>query len=499
MHWWQAIDGAQTLGTLPAVTDLTHDSRQVRPGGAFVAVPGARLDGHDYLAKALAAGAAVLVVQADHRQAWASLQGRAPLLVVPDSRAALGPLAAAVYDDPSASLRLVGVTGTDGKTTTTHLTAHVLAGCGLRSGYLSSVGFEVGAGFELNASHMTTLEAPLLQSSLAKALAAGRETMVVEASSEGLSQGRLDSCRFDVAVFTNLSRDHLDFHGSMERYLAAKGLLFQKLSRPADKPYARAAVLNADDPASEYLHGVCGAVPLLSYGRSDDVDYQALEVRQEGPHLRFVLRADDLSLPAAVPLIGEFNALNSLAAVAVAASQGVRLREAVSALESFAGIPGRLEPIDGGQPFRVFVDIASTPAALENVLAALRPLTPGRLWVVFGAAGGRDAARREGMGRVAGRLADRSILTNEDPRDEDPDAIIEAIAAGLKSTGRQEGADFERLPDRRQAIARAFAQAEPGDTVLLAGKATETTMIFGSQAVPWDERAVARELLDGRD
>jgi UDP-N-acetylmuramoyl-L-alanyl-D-glutamate--2,6-diaminopimelate ligase len=493
MAWWQADPSARAHGDIPEVLDLTHDSRLLRPGAAFVAIPGAR-DGHDFIEQALANGAAALVVQADREQKWSRWRRQAPIVSVDDTRAAAAPMAAAVHGNPSAKLRLTGVTGTDGKTTTSHLAAHVLDACGMGCGYLSSSGFDTGGGYELNASHMTTVEGTTLQALLAGAVAAGRRSMLVEASSEGLAQHRLDGCQFDVAVFTNLTRDHLDFHGTMERYLAAKGLLFEKLNEPSAKSFPRSAVLNADDPASAYLRDRCD-VPVLTYGFGLECDFRAESVTAEGFGLRFDLLAGGRRTAASLPLIGRFNVLNSLAAVAVAQSQGADLDAAVAALATFPGVPGRLERIDSGQPFSVYVDIASTPAALENVLLALRPATPGRLWAVFGAAGGRDPARREGMGEVAGRLADRAILTSEDPRDEEPDLIIEAIARGLRSTGRSEGNDFIRLPDRRAALARAIAEAAAGDTVLLAGKATETTMIVRGRHLPWDERAITKELL----
>jgi UDP-N-acetylmuramoyl-L-alanyl-D-glutamate--2,6-diaminopimelate ligase len=497
MTWWQSVEDSRAIGELPSVSDLTHDSRLVTPGSAFAAVPGRQADGHQYLDAAVHAGAIACVVQEDHADVWSAFIGRAPLLVVPDVRQALGKIAAAVHGEPSKQLRMVGVTGTDGKTTSTHLIAHVLSACGLRAGYLSSVGFEAGSGLELNASHMTTLEATLVQSMLARAVRAGLETMVLEASSEGLAQGRMEGCEIDVAVFTNLSRDHLDFHETMERYLEAKGLLFQMLDRPKQKPFPRAAIVNADHEASSYLRGITTA-PVLSYGSSEVADFRALDVDAEGFGLRFSLEHASERYSADVPLTGRFNVDNSLAAVAVASSQGIEPARAVAALAGFPGVPGRLERIDEGQPFRVFVDIASTPAALENVLHALRPATRGLLWVVFGAAGGRDPARRTGMGAVASRLADRSVLTNEDPRHEDPDAIIDAIASSLREAGRREPQDFVRLPDRREAISYAFEHARPGDTVLLAGKATEPTMLFADGQRPWDERAVARELLRGR-
>ncbi len=493
MRWWERVDSAQTRGNVPEVAGITHDSRAVRAGFAFAAVPGGRADGHDFLAAAQEAGASTAVVQAGYEAKWAPVEATLPLVVVPDVRAALGPLSATVYGDPASKLRLIGVTGTDGKTTTSHLIAHVLDRCGLACGFLSSVGFDSGGVFRLNATHMTTLEATSIQSMLAESVSTGRKTMVVEASSEGLAQGRLEGCEFDVAVFTNLTRDHLDFHGSMERYLAAKGQLFEILERPTQKQFPRTAVLNADEEASTYLRGLSGATT-LTYGFAD-ADLTASNVEGAEFGLRFDVRWHETTLPAMVPLLGRFNVSNSLAALVVAVSQGVELPEAVSALAAFPGIPGRLERIDRGQAFAVFVDIASTPSAVENVLTALRSGTSGRLWVVFGAAGGRDPARRSGMGQVAARLADRCVLTNEDPRDEEPDAIIDAIAAALLEAGRVEGTDFARIPDRRDAMKYAFEQARPGDTVLLAGKATEPTMDFADGPHEWNERATAVELL----
>ncbi len=493
MLWWQSVDSAQTHGDVPEVPGITHDSRAVKPGFAFAAVPGRHADGHDFLAAAQAAGAATAVVQADRESKWSGFKMRLPLVVVPEVRAALGTLAAAVYGKPSSKLRLIGVTGTDGKTTTAHLIGHVLDRCGLAGGYLSSVGFDCGGGFELNATHMTTLEATSIQSMLAEAIRGGRQSIVVEASSEGLAQGRLEGCEFDIAMFTNLTRDHLDFHGTMDEYLAAKGRLFEMLERPTQKRFPRCAILNADETSSGYLRGLTRAT-VLTYGLSQ-ADIRGTDVDSEDFTLRFEVHYEGKALPAIVPLLGRFNVYNSLAALAVAVSQGVELPDAVGALASFPGIPGRLERIERGQRFGVFVDIASTPAALEGVLNALRPATWGRLWVVFGAGGGRDVTRRGGLGGVAARLADRCVLTNEDPRDEDPDAIIEAIAAALREARRVEGSDFVKVPDRRSAIQYAFEQAEPGDTVLLAGKSTEPTMVFADGPIVWDERAIAFELL----
>ena len=495
MEWWRLPD-SRAIGEIPDIPNLTQDSRLVQPGWGFAAIPGRESDGHAFIPRAVEAGAGAYVVQEDREAVWAPYEGRVPMVVVQDVREALGHLSAAVHRAPSSRLRTIGVTGTDGKTTSTHLIAHVLDQCGLGCGYLSSVGFDHGAGFELNAFHMTTLEATAIQSMLADAVDAGRSSMVVEASSEGLAQGRLNGCELDVAVFTNLTRDHLDFHGTMERYLEAKGMLFRKLDEPTAKRFSRAAIVNADDPASDHLKTLSGAAA-LTYGIANDATFRTRDVIVDGFSLRFDVEYAGQTVEANVPLIGRFNAYNSLAAIAVACSQGAPLDDALRALSSFPGVPGRMERIEAGQPFAVFVDIASTGAALENVLNALRPATAGKLWVVLGAAGGRDPARRTGLGEVAARLADRCVITNEDPRHEDPEAIIEAIAEGLRSGSRTEGEDFVRRPGRREAIAYAFEHAAPGDTVLLAGKGTETTMILADGPVPWDERATARELLGG--
>jgi UDP-N-acetylmuramoyl-L-alanyl-D-glutamate--2,6-diaminopimelate ligase len=489
MDWTALVPGSRLLGGPAAPTGATHDSRLVMPGFAFIAVHGSRADGHDYLGTAIAAGASLAVVQQDAEAKWGPYEGKIPLLVVLDSRRSMGTVAAAIYGHPSRALRTIGVTGTDGKTTTTHLAAHILDRAGLACGYLSSVGFDLGAGFLPNLEHMTTLESTVVQAMLADALAAGKRSMVLEASSEGLAQHRLEGCEVDAAVFRNLSRDHLDFHGSIEAYRDAKGILFQMLRRESGKSFPRAAVLNADDPVSDYYRSLV-KTPVVTYGVESPADFRAELVSTEKLLLTFVLVHRGRRHPVTTKLMGVHNCL---AALAVADSQGVPFEEAIAAAESFPGVPGRLEAIECGQPFRVIVDIASTPASLEYVLNTLRPATAGNLWVVFGAAGGRDPARRDGMGRVAGQLADRAVLTNEDPRDEDPEAIIEAIASGLRQAGRVEGQDFVRIPDRAEAIRHALASASAGDTVLLAGKATEPTMIFADGARPWDERAVARE------
>jgi UDP-N-acetylmuramyl-tripeptide synthetase len=495
--WFARLAGARIVAGQPGdVTDVCYDSRRVGPGALFVAVPGFETDGHRFLEDAIARGASALLVQADHESLWGPLAARGVAVVaVPDTRVALAQAAAAFYGEPTRRLGVVGVTGTDGKTTTVHLIAHLLESAGRRAGFMSSVAFRSSGEAALNKTHMTTLEAPEIQQRLAEMVEAGSRYAVLEASSHGLALHRLDECAFDVAVFTTLSSDHLDFHRTQEEYRAAKGRLFQMLDEsPAKEGIAKAAVLNADDPASGYFRSLTKA-PAVTYGFESAADVRAAEIRATSDGTRFELRTKDRRVGVETRLHGVYNVYNSLAAVAIGVSQGYDLDALANGLREFRGVPGRMEFIDAGQAFRVVADFASTPAALRRVLEALRPLTERRLIVVFGCAGERDPGRRDGMGRAAGELADFAVLTNEDPRREDPDAIIEAIATALRATGREEGRDFVRVPDRREAIRRAFQYAEAGDTVLLAGKGTEPAIVIGTEDVPWDECAVARELL----
>lgn len=476
------------------MTGIAHDSRQVAAGGLFVAIRGLMVDGHSFIERALGAGAAAVLVQEDARETWAPFAGRGACFVAaPDARVALAEAAAGFYGHPARVLGTVGVTGTDGKTTTSHLIAHVLTATGRPCGLLSSVEFAAGGRHELNLSHMTTLEATEVQRQLAQVRDSGDRYAAIEASSIGLEMHRVDQCEFDVAVFTNLTPDHLDYHGTMEAYRDAKALLFGMLDASMDKGFEKCAVLNADDPASEAM-GAATRARRLMYGIGASAEVVAHDITLDADGTSFEVSGRGGRVAARTPLLGTYNVANCLAAVGVALSQGASLQDAAAALASFPGVPGRMERIDEGQPFTVIVDIASTEQAMRNVLTVLRAATAGRLIAVFGAAGERDVERRAGLARAVAGGADRAIVTNEDPRSEDPDAIIRDITRALDSAGFSA---YEGIADRREAIARAFAIASGGDTVLLAGKATEPSIVIGSTHVPWDERAVARELLRG--
>lgn len=491
------IAGAQLLGPGdPDISAIVYDSHRAAPGALFVAVPGFKADGHDYIPAALTAGAAALLVQGDRSHKWQpALRGRdVPALVVSDSRLALAQAAAALYGYPVRRLNVVGVTGTDGKTSLAYLLAHLLGAEGPPAGLISTAECRIGAALLPDTGRFTTPEAPELQAMLAAMVEAGCRWAVVEATSHGLALHRMDGCDFDIAVVTNVGADHLDFHGSLQGYLAAKGRLFQMLDQSPAKGVPKAAVLNLDDPSHEYLRSLTTA-RILTYGlaRGADIRPERITPGDWSSHFQLITPAGEAD--AVMPRPGVFNVYNALAAAAVGLTVGLTLDGIVAAVASWPGAPGRLERIDEGQPFTVVVDFAHTPDSLRRVLALLRSRTPGRLIVLFGSIGERDKARRAAMGRVAAEGADFTIVTDDNPYDEDRHAIIAEIAAGLRAAGRSEGEDFALVPDRRQAIADAIKAAAPGDCVLLAGKGHETRVHLPDGAYDCDDREMARQLL----
>jgi UDP-N-acetylmuramoyl-L-alanyl-D-glutamate--2,6-diaminopimelate ligase len=500
--WFSSLTRARLIAGVPAeATAVVHDSRSAVPGCVFVAIRGANFDGHRFIGDAVQRGAAYVIAQEG-----APYLGESPfptpcVVLVPDTRIALAEAAAGFYGHPARALGMVGVTGTDGKTTTTHLIAHILNATGHPAGYLSSVEFGLPRSAELNASHMTTLEAPEIQRHLAACRSAGARYAVVEASSIGLDMHRVDQCEFDVGVFTNLKPDHLDYHGTIERYRDAKAELFRMIERSVDKGVPKWSVVNGDDLSYHWMSGRTQH-PELHYsidGRAiwGSADIMAAVTRVDSSGTVFQVAYGGCDIEAKTPLLGEFNVSNCLAAIGVAISQGVGFKDAVNALPAFRGVPGRMEIIDEGQPYRVIVDIASTEQAMRNVLRVLRSATQRRIIVVFGAAGERDRERRSGIARAVAELADYGVITNEDPRSEPPAAILDEIATALRSCGWTLDDQFTAIEDRREAIAHAFAMARPGDTVLLAGKGTEQSIVVGTTHHPWDERVVARALLRG--
>jgi UDP-N-acetylmuramoyl-L-alanyl-D-glutamate--2,6-diaminopimelate ligase len=476
----------------PEISAIAYDSRKVTTGSLFVAVVGFATDGHRYLSDAASRGAAALLVQ---RGQEGELPPGIPVLAAADTRAALADVAASFHGHPSRSLKTIGITGTKGKTTTTYLTTAVLEAGGHATGLLSSVEFKIGRHYQVNGSQFTTPESLEVQSLLRQMVDMGSEYAVVESTSHGLKLNRLRNVEYDVGVFTNLYADHLDFHPNMEDYLASKGLLFEWLSSSSDKGIEKTAILNADDPNSEYLRGRSGRARLLTYGVRGKADVTAPGAELSDRGSRFRLQTPVGSVWVDSPLPGLFNVYNSLAAASVGVSQGLSLDAIASGLQSVQGVPGRMERIENGQPYSVIVDYAHMPESLASVLQALRPITAGRLTVVFGCGGDRDPGRRTGMGEVAAANADFTVICNDNPRTEDPLEIIETIARAMLAAGKHEGHDFVRIPDRRDAMRYAFESARAGDVVLVAGKGHEPYLIVGDEYLPWDDRQVAREVL----
>ncbi len=461
----------------PEVTGVTHNAEWVRPGWAFVAVRGAKFDGHTFMAQAAERGA-VAVIGEGHA-------GPLPLpyLTVPSARVALAQAAAALAGHPSRALKVVGVTGTDGKTTTSWLARHLLRAAGLQTGLLSTVGYELPDGrLRHFPAHFTTPEAPQVQATLRELRAAGGEAVVLEASSHALALERVQAVDWDVAVWTHLSREHLDFHGTVEAYFAEKRKLVER---------APFSVLNADDPWTAQLTALG---PHMTYSLERAADWRAGDIEEREGGLHFQVRSPLGDFDARLPMIGRFNVANALAAMAAAAHLGATAAQLTAGLAGFAGVPGRMQLVPGGRAgARVVVDFAHTPPSLEKALGTLRVTTPGRLIVVIGSAGGpRDPSKRAPLGEVATRLADTAIFTEEDSRDTPLADILAEMARGARSAGR---GNYELVPDRRDAIRRAVALAGPGDTVLLAGKGPEDTLERADTTIPWDEVAEARAAL----
>jgi len=468
------------------VSGLAYDSRRVAPGDCYFAIRGLTQDGHVHVADAVARGAVAVVAEEP--------RGGVALALVDDSRRALALAAANLQAHPSRALYVVGITGTDGKTTTCAMTTTILDAAGFATGMLTTVDVRAGGLTEPNPAHVTTPEAVEVQAQLRRMVDAGDRCAVVETSSHALRMQRVVGVEYDVAVLTNVTSEHLELHGTVEEYRRDKARLFQMLGDGPDKGIGKTGVVNADDPnARMFIEATAGEV--LTYGLGGEAELRGEAVDEADGGITFVARRVREEARVRVPMMGRFNVHNALAALAAASAVGVSLETGAAALATFAGVRGRMERIEAGQHFGVIVDYAHTAEALATVLGRLRERTGGRVIVVFGSAGDRDRAKRPAMGAAAARLADFAILTDEDPRHEDRDAILREIAAGLEVEGASEGSRYRLVADRREAIAQAFAMAAPGDTVLLAGKGHENTIETATGAVPWDEAAVARELL----
>jgi UDP-N-acetylmuramoyl-L-alanyl-D-glutamate--2,6-diaminopimelate ligase len=494
---------------LTAITGIAYDSRRVRPGGCFVAVPGSHADGHSFVGAAVAAGASTLVVE--HARPAGDVAGAAQL-VVDRSQLALATVAAWWYEDPGATLGVIGITGTDGKTTTAGMAVAALEAAGVRTGLVSTAEQKIGVTRAGSPAHVTTPEAPELQRALRAIRAAGDVAAVVESTSHGLALERVGEVPFDVAILTNLTHEHLEFHGTFEAYRAAKRSLFTRLGAgpsgravkprtlPGGRPWPRGGIVNGDDPnAAVFVAATRDAgATLLSYGvEAAGAAVRASDIAVTGDGLVATVTTPRGSGTLRLPLLGRFNVPNALAVVALGELLELDAELVLAGLAGFRGVRGRMERIDRGQPFTLIVDYAHTPASLAAVLDDLAGLLGpggGRI-AVFGSAGDRDVAKRALQGRVAGERCRLVIATDEDPRGEDPLAILDQIAKGAEAAGLRRGDDLLLIPDRRAAIAAAIARAQPGDVVLLAGKGHERSIIQAGSEMPWDERRVAEECL----
>jgi UDP-N-acetylmuramoyl-L-alanyl-D-glutamate--2,6-diaminopimelate ligase len=473
------------------ITALASDSRLVKPGGLFVAVPGTHTDGRRYLADAAQRGA---VVALGPRTNATDLP--LPYIEVDDVRIALANLACAFYDNPASQICTIGVTGTDGKTTTCNLISALLDTAEKSNGLMTTANFKLPGHEWENTTRQSTLEALEIQQMLRRMVEADVKYAVIEATSHGLELQRVRGCAFDIGVVTNITHEHLDFHGTIENYRRSKARLLEMLdpTRVKGLGIKPIAILNRDDVSYEILKPYC-SVPVFDYGLNKSAAIRAADIQLDATSTRFRAILPNAEINIETQLVGQFNVSNCLAAIATAYAVGVSPADIEHGLAGVTGVTGRMERVDVGQPFTVIVDYAHTPDSLEKVLRILRPLTSGKLLLVFGSAGERDIQKRPIMGQIAAQLADFFVITDEDPREENREQILREIAIGAETIGKHEGHDFLCIADRKQAIAAAFHRAHARDTVLLAGKGHEQSIIIGREKIPWDDRQVAREQL----
>jgi len=483
-HLVQNLPSATVEGSLDReVVGITHDSRRVTPGMLFIAVPGQLADGHEFINSAIERGASAVICERNRM-----VSPRATRIRVPDVREAMASAARSYYQHPSSKLKVIGVTGTNGKTTVAFMIKAIMEAAGHSTGLMGTVRYEIGD--RVIPAARTTPESLEVQQLMSQMLKAGCEACVMEVSSHALDQKRVLGVEFDVAIFTNLTRDHLDYHGTMENYFAAKQKLFTALAEGAKKG---AAVINIDDAFGARLAGTTKVEVELNFGLRQSARLRATRIELGADGSRFVVETPERKFALRLPLIGRHNIYNALAAVGACLALKVDVVKIQAALNKMPAVPGRLERVDLGQPFGVFVDYAHTDDALRNVLTTLREITKGRVLLAFGGGGNRDTGKRARMGRVAAELADFTILTSDNPRKEDPAKIAAQVEEGYHAA-RAEACSVEL--DRRRAIAQIVGKAEPGDMVLIAGKGHETYQEFEDTVVPFDDRVHAREVLE---
>jgi UDP-N-acetylmuramoyl-L-alanyl-D-glutamate--2,6-diaminopimelate ligase len=473
------------------IRNVQYDSRKIQPGDLFVALRGGYADGHDYLDDALSRGAIAALVEDE------STPGDFDAVAVAaNTREALSPLSARFFDYPGDELGIIGVTGTDGKTTTSYLIDAMLRANGLQTGLVGTIALRIGDQLTKHDSRQTTPESLEVQRLLAQMRDESVDWAVLEATSHALALYRLNDVPFDIGVITNITREHLDFHGSVEEYRAAKARLVRRVESGTNRRYAPAVVANVDDAGSREV-AATATVPVTWFSTRDrSADLFADEIRVHAEGTRFRCHSGDSAVDVNLKLIGEYNFFNAMAAIGTGVATGLGFQEACRGVEALSNVPGRMQRVVRGQPFNVIVDYAHSPASLEQTLRLVRDVTQGRIILVMGSAGERDRGKRAVQGKVAAELADFSVFTSEDPRFEDPNEIIAEIAQGASDAGGNELVDYLRVENRREAIETAINRAEPGDAVLLTGKGHESSMIYRDERVPWDEEVEARLALE---
>ncbi len=477
----KALSISRTIGNDQIeITGITADSRQVKPGDLFVCLTGFTVDGHQYAAKAQELGAVAILAEKE-------IQVDVTRVYVPDTRRAMAILADFIFKQPSHDMKVIGVTGTNGKTTTTHIIQSIMEQVGHSTGVIGTI--EMRIGDQVRKAVNTTPDAIDLHESLRWMADAGAEYAAIEVSSHALDLGRVRGVRFVGAVFTNLTQDHLDYHKTMDQYKQAKSLLFSQLGNDYEQDDMKYAVLNMDDPASDYFARVT-SVPVVGYGMNKEADVRASNVEMNARGTQFQLETYKGNIDVFTPLMGLFNIYNILAAVGVCLMEGITLQQIKEGLSNVQGVRGRFEAVDAGQEYTVIVDYAHTPDGLENVLKTIDEFATGEVYCIVGCGGDRDRTKRPIMAQIAARYSHFAILTSDNPRSEDPEGIIEDMVEGLTMT-KVPQEKYVTLVDRREAIRYTIGRAKPGDVILIAGKGHETYQIIKDQVHHFDDKEEA--------
>lgn len=466
-------------GGNPEITSIENDNRKVQQGSLFVCIKGYTVDGHEFAESAVKNGAVAILAE---RQ----LQLDVPVVIVNDTNRAMAVLADAFYEHPTKRLHLIGITGTNGKTTTSHLIEKILTDSGKKTGLIGTMYTKIGN--EILETKNTTPESLTLQKTFKQMVDSHVEAAVMEVSSHALDLGRVQGCDYNVAVFTNLTQDHLDYHHTMEEYKRAKSLLFSQLGNTFDVEHPKFAVLNADDPASE-TYKKSTAAHVVTYGIDHQADIKATNIEMTSSGTSFELAVSGKVYSMKIQLIGKFSIYNVLASVTAALVSGISLEQIIQSIENVKGVAGRVELVNAGQNFTVIVDYAHTPDSLENVLKTVQQFAKGKIFVVVGCGGDRDRTKRPLMAKIACRYATDPIFTSDNPRSEDPLAILKEMEEGVH------GENYLVIPDRKEAIVKAVASAAAGDIILIAGKGHETYQIIGKQVHDFDDRLVAQKAI----